>query len=40
MLKSNKAVLVIIIWLLDLQLRVQSVPITTNVSLNPGHGEV
>jgi hypothetical protein len=28
--------MVIIIWLLDLQLPVQSVPITTNVSLNPG----
>ena len=30
-----------IIWQLDLQLPVQSVPITTNVvSLNPIHGEV
>jgi len=32
---------VMIIWLLDLQLPVQSVPITTNiVSSNPVHGEV
>jgi hypothetical protein len=31
-----EAVVVVIIWLLDLQLPVQSVPITTNVvSLNP-----
>ena len=30
-----------IVWLLDLQLPVQSVPITTDVvSLNPAHGEV
>jgi len=27
-------------WLLDLQLPVQSVPITTNVSSNPAHAEV
>jgi phosphatidylserine decarboxylase len=32
---------VVIIWLLDLQLHVQSVPITTTVvSSNPIHGEV
>jgi hypothetical protein len=35
------AVLVIIVWQLDLQLPVQSVPITTKVvSSNPLHGEV
>ena len=34
-------IVVVIIWYLDLQLFVQSVPITTNVmSLNPVHGEV
>jgi hypothetical protein len=33
--------MVLIVWLLDLQLPVQSVPITTNiVSLNPVHGKV
>jgi hypothetical protein len=33
--------MVIVIWELDLQLPVQSVPITTNVvSLNPTHDEV
>jgi hypothetical protein len=32
---------VVVVWKLDLQLPVQSVPITTNVvSLNPIHGEV
>jgi hypothetical protein len=32
---------VVIVWKLDLQLHVQSVPITTNiVSSNPAHGEV
>jgi len=32
---------VVIVWLLDLQLPVPSVPITTNVvSLNPAHGKV
>jgi hypothetical protein len=32
---------VVIVWYLDLQLPVQSVPITTKVvSLNPVHGEV
>jgi len=31
----------VIVWYLDLQLHVQSVPITTKVvSLNPVHGEV
>jgi hypothetical protein len=31
----------VILWLLDLQLPVQSVPVTTNiVSLNPVHCEV
>ena len=36
------AVVVVIVWWLDLQLPVQSaVPITTNVvSSNPAHGEV
>ena len=35
------AVLVVIVWELDLQLPVQSVPITTKVvSVNPVHGEV
>ena len=34
-------VVVVIVWYLDLQLPVQSVPITTNVvSLNPVHDEV
>ena len=32
--------MVVIIWYLDLQLPVQSVPITTNVSSNPVHGKV
>ena len=33
--------MVVIAWWLDLQLPVQSVPITTkNVSSNPAHGEV
>ena len=36
------AVMVVFVWWLDLQLLVQSVPITTTkvVSLNPAHGEV
>jgi hypothetical protein len=35
------AVLVVIVWSLDLQLPVQSVPITTNVvSFEPIHGDV
>jgi hypothetical protein len=34
-------IMVLIIWLLDLQLPLQSVPITTKVvSLSPAHGEV
>jgi hypothetical protein len=34
-------VVVVIVWYLDLQLPMQSVPITTNVvSSNPAHGEV
>ena len=32
--------IVVIVWQLDLQLPVQSVPITKVVSLNPVHGEV
>ena len=33
--------MVVIVWKLDLQLPVQSVPITTSVvSLNPSHGNV
>jgi hypothetical protein len=36
-----EAVVVIVVWKFDLQLPVQSVPITTNVvSSNPAHGEV
>ena len=34
------AVVVVIVWLLDLQLPVQLVPITKVVSSNPDHGEV
>jgi hypothetical protein len=34
------AVVVEIAWYVDLQLHIQSVPITTNVSLNPAHNEV
>ena len=35
------SVVVVIVWLLDLQLPMQSVPITTKVvSCNPAHGEV
>jgi hypothetical protein len=38
---TQGAVIVVIIWQLDLQLPMQSVPITTNVeSLNPTHGYV
>jgi hypothetical protein len=38
---SMGIVIVVIVWLLDLQLHMQSVPITINiVSLNPAHGEV
>ena len=35
------SIVVVIVWYLDLQLHVQSVPITTKVvSSNPVHGEV
>ena len=35
------AIMVVIVWQLDLQLAMQSVPITNNVmSLNPADGEV
>jgi hypothetical protein len=38
---SRKAVVVVIIWQLDLQLPVRSVPITTKVvSSNPAHSEM
>jgi succinate dehydrogenase/fumarate reductase flavoprotein subunit len=37
----RRAIMVVIIWWLDLQLPVQSVPITTKVvSSNPDHGKV
>jgi len=37
----TRAVVVVIVWWLNLQLPVQSVPITTKVvSSNPAHGEV
>ena len=40
-LLKKEAVVVVIVWLLDLQLPVLSVTITTkDVSLNPVHGEV
>ena len=40
-LLSAGAVVAVIEWELDIQLHVQSVPITTNVvSSNPAHGEV
>ena len=32
--------MVVIVWLLDLQLPMPSVPITTDVSSNPAHGKV
>jgi len=39
--KQSRAIMVVIVWLLDLQLPVQSVPITTKVvSSNLVHGEV
>ena len=39
--QHNRDVVVVIVWQLDLQLPVQSVPITTKVvSSNPVHGEV
>jgi hypothetical protein len=38
---ASGAVMVVIVWLLDLQLPMQSVPITTKVvSSSPAHGEV
>ena len=38
---SNRGVVVVIVWQLDLQLPMQSVPITTKVvNSNPAHGEV
>ena len=38
---TDRAIMVGIVWYLDLQLTLQSVPITTKVtSLNPTHGEV
>jgi hypothetical protein len=41
MIENNRAIVVVIIWLLDLQLPIQSIPITTKVvSLNPVHGEM
>ena len=40
-LLKRRAIVVMIVWQLNLQLPVQSVPITTKVlSLNPAHGEV
>jgi hypothetical protein len=39
--KYLRAVVVVIVWYLDLQLPMQSVPTTTKiVSLNPAHGKV
>jgi hypothetical protein len=41
LLQARGAVLVMIVWWLDLQLPMQSVHITTNfVSSNPSHGEI
>ena len=41
MFEIRGTVVVVIVWLLDLQLHMQSVPITTKVlSSNPSHGEV
>jgi hypothetical protein len=37
---TDGAIVVKIVWYLDLQLPKQSVPITTDVSLNLDHGEV
>jgi len=39
---KGQSVVVVIVWWLDLQLPVQSVPITTTkvVILNPAHGDV
>ena len=40
-ISSAGVIVVIVVWWLDLQLPVQSVPITTNVvNSNPAHGEV
>ena len=40
-LRSRGAIVAVIAWLLDLELPVQSVPITTKiVNSNPAHGEV
>ena len=40
-LNVKRVVVVVIVWQLDLQLPMQSVPITTeDVSSNPAHGEV
>ena len=42
-LRSRGAIVAVIViaWLLDLELPVQSVPITTKIAnLNPAHGEV
>ena len=39
--QENRAVVIVIVWYLDLQRPVQSVPITNKVvSSNPVHGEV
>jgi len=37
---NTGSIMVVIVWELDLQLPVQSVPIPTKVSSNPIHGEV
>ena len=37
---TDGAIVAMIVWYLDLQLPKQSVPITTDVSLNLDHGEV
>ena len=40
-IKILSAIVIVFVWLLDLQLHMQSVPITTKVvSLNHTHGEV
>ena len=39
--QKKGALIVVSVWYLDIQLPMQSVPITTKfVSLNPAHGEV
>jgi hypothetical protein len=41
LLTLHRAIVVVIVWYLDLHLPMQSVPITTKVvSLNPVHGKV